>query len=362
MKKLLSIIGLLSALNASAATQNFHSWVAWPAYDTSVSGVTTLANVTLDADGEAIGMIMQAPSDLVISNVVFRTALTTTGGTVTIRVETVGGDGNPSGTLFASGSNGSYAVQNTDDNVLLTSTLGSACLVTQGSYFAIVITAPSGYNGSIARYDDDNNNFPYTTHWTGSWTKGGQRPIIGLSDASGAFHFLNAKCVLLVSQATYNSGTGTNRRGNIMTLPVPATAMGVWAWIDGDGDYEFRLYDSDGTTVLGTVAVDADFRSTANSDLVFHYFNAPIALSRNTNYRLVAVPTTGTDILLNEFTVGAAAQMDSNVGGQAVHLTTWNGSAWTETPTARAEMGLLLRGFDDGTGSGGGTSSHSYAH
>ena len=48
----------------------------------------------------------------------------------------------------------------------------------------------------------------------------------------------------------------------------------------------------------------------------------------------------------------AAAWQDMLGLGQAMHYTSYNGSAWTNTTTKRAPIGLIVSKIDDGNGLG----------
>ena len=151
----------------------------------------------------------------------------------------------------------------------------------------------------------------------------------------------------------FNSASTPDERGLYFSSPVPVRASGIWVYVDADADFDLKLYDSDGSTVLKTIAVDTDLRALVAARIQYHYFPASQELLANTNYRLTALPG-ASSIGLAEFTVNAAAIMDAFSGGQACHLTTRaDAGAWTQTTTQRPIMGLIIDGLSDGAGGGG---------
>jgi hypothetical protein len=116
------------------------------------------------------------------------------------------------------------------------------------------------------------------------------------------------------------------------------------------------LYDSDGTSVLESVSLDANVRIAGTSGLFHTLWDSDVTLLKDTNYRLALKPTsvTNASMFVGEYT--AAAVLDSLSGGSECHYTSrTDAGSWTEDDSMRPLMGVILSYLDDGasTGSGG---------
>jgi len=79
--------------------------MSWPV--PYVSGPDTAGNRIIDAAGEKVAFIFEAPKTGTIDRLLFRTLGVTSGATVDVRLETIdASNGHPSGTLWGTDTNG----------------------------------------------------------------------------------------------------------------------------------------------------------------------------------------------------------------------------------------------------------------
>lgn len=341
------------------ALQALKHGLPFPVWPTSVSGPPSLGNITIDAAGEKAAYVLMATAAKDIHTIHFRTGNVATGDTVDVRIETVdtAANGDPTGTLWATNTNAALVIGNGDDNTWKSATLTADATLAVGDVFAIVVVnGGGGGNIQINTYSDQSvGGFPYGDLFTTAWAKLTAPPLFIIEYSDGSFEpiFGFADFGGPINTNTFKSDDATNRRGNIFQLPFPARANGAWAWVDGDATFTIKLYDSDGSTVLATTAATNAFqRQGTAAALHFYPFLTTATLSANTSYRIAVVPETTTNLTTYDFDVPSAAMLDMFPGGQSCHASVFTSSAWAETTTRRAYMGVFLDAFSDGIGSG----------
>jgi hypothetical protein len=315
--------------------------------------------MAIDAAGEKAANIFMAAVAKSIRKVHFRTGSVVTGDTVDVRVETVdnAANGDPTGTLWATTTNGAVVVAGSDDNVWKEATLTSDATLAVGDVFALVVAnGGGGGNMQIVQYSDHAMAFPYSDHFTSAWAKDDNPLLVVPEYSDGSFEpILGYVDTGAINSRTFKSDDATNRRGNIFQLAHPSRARGAWAWVDGDAAFTIKLYDAAGTGELATTpATNAFQRSAATPGLYFLPFTSSVNLSANTNYRIAVVPSAASNIVVYDFDVPVAGMLDMFPGGQSCHRSVFTSSAWVETTTARSYLGVFLDAFDDAVGAGGG--------
>ena len=323
---------------------------------------------TLDAVGEKFAFIFRAPKTGTIDRVHFSTGAITTGGTVDVRLETLSlTDGNPTGTLLGTNSNGAVVVDDTDDNVWKSATLTTGVSVTIGDLMAAVIVVPAGFAGAIRAVEYDTSvNFPYSAQYTTVWTKSSDSPCMAIqysdnsyADMIGAYPIMG----LVLNTALTTTALVSNR----LNIPFNCTVNGFWAIGDFDQNTIFKLFDSDGTTVLMSGSIDSDVRQAGTGRGWFVKGDAIVTLTRNTAYR-VAIGSTGANGgTIQGFNAGSNAVLDAcgnkdTYSSTAATQTPTGTGDWTDTNTTRYMIGLVIGEIDDGagTGGGGGTTAHTF--
>jgi hypothetical protein len=322
-------------------------------------GTGAFANVALDAENEALGFVCQAPKAGSIDRIGFRTAAITTGGTVTCTIQGVSAaTGDPDGTPIGSGT---LAIADSDDNTWKECTLGTPATVTRGQLIAVVVTVPSGFAGNLSELGTIIDwiggwQFPYqSTFQGGAWAKSLNAPCVAVRYSDETYGPLGTMPVSALAATTFNSGSTPDERGLKFTLPFPARLSGVVLNGIYAGGATIKVYDSDDTTVLTSLALDPEQMAGALAGPARFLLPATVSLSKNVAYRVTLLPSSGTDNTLVNLTCASAALLDALDGGQAFHLCTrTNGGAWDDTLTAqRPLIHLVLDAFDDAAQDGG---------
>ena len=359
------------------AVQNFKN-VMIPDPMGGASGVPSYTTTTwvIDAASEAAGIVLQPPKAGDIRKIWFRVGTVTSGATIDIRVETVSATtGFPTGTLWATNTNGSVAIANNDDGTLFGVTLTADATVVKTDRIAIVIKNPSSSFGNmqIVGVADTSavQNMPYGLLFTGgAWAQIAVSliPICIIEYSDGSYAPQNGLIIAkLVNTTTYNSGTNPNHRALRFSLSVPVRVSGCWLWADLDGDTDLLLvadnWDGTDGNALAKVSLDKDIRGVATGNIGFYDFATAVSLSANTIYRLVIKPTSVTSLSVYDITAGTNAQWAAMPdGGIEFYLSTANNptvaGSWTDTTTSRPMCGLILDGFDDGAGGSAGILVH----
>lgn len=338
-------------------------WIPHPFIRT---GAISFGNMLIDASGEKAAGIFRAPKTGTVSKIGFLTGIVTTGATVDVRLETVDlANGDPSGTLFGTDSNGSQVIANGDDNTWFTTTLTTGPSVTKGDLLAVVIANAGSGDMNIRNCTFDNpRNFPYTDLFTLSWSKDDDAPVFSLEYSDGSYAYsLGVWPISATNSPFFNLSSTPDERGLIFQLPFPFRVTGMWINSDLDGAVDIVLYDDDGTTVLESVSLDPDVRQIPDKRTTLVWFDGTQTLSANTNYRLVLKPTTTTNVALVDFEVDSVVVMESLEGGSNFHFTErTDAGSWTDTVTKRPAIGLICDAFDDGVSVGGGDTVGNVPH
>ena len=360
--------------------QNLASPIVWPFPPTDNSTPGLLSNNLIDADGEYYGYVFQvSPVDdgKSLDEVTWRTGTVTTGGDLDVRIETVDGSGNPSGTLATTNSNLVVSVASGDDDTFFTSALTASHTVSAGEMLAVIVERPtsSTFNGNLASYRRaySGGDLPYEVYNTGSdgknsMTQGSspQPPVMSVHYSDGTFAWVPPAFPFdALSVETWTS-SGVER-GMRFQVPFKAGCCGCWIRGGGTGtggDYRVTLYDASGvpndtdSNRLANIAMDDEHSASDTGDPKFIMFDTVVTLSASTTYRLTVDATTANNFSLYYFDVPSAALMAAAPGGASWHYTLDNGAGgWTDTTTRRPHMGLIFSSLDDGAGGAGGSST-----
>lgn len=333
-----------------------------------IAGIPSFSSFLLDAADEAVGMVVSVPKTGNIRKVGFATRTVTTGATVDVRLETLSA-GFPSGTLWATNTNGSQIIADANDNTAFLTTLTADASVTRGQLIGVVIKNPSVSPGNlnIAGYGDDVVGFPFTALFTGgSWALQSPGPLVSFEYADGTYASSPACYPPSTAITTNTIGTGSTPDvvGVYFKVPFPCRVIGAWAHVDFDAACAVRLVTTAynqgaGTGILGSIDIGADDDANANQVVIYRLFPSDIDLAADTYYRLVVEPTSASTVSVYDLNVPSLAALSAWAGPDWVFTTakdpTGDGD-WTNynSGTFRVPlMGLLLSGFDAGGGGGG---------
>lgn len=305
----------------------------------------------IDATGEKFASILKVPKTGTIDRLGFSTRFVTTPQTLRVGLETLS-SGDPSGSQYGGSAVGTQA--SPASFTYYEVTLATPATAVAGDDVAIVVQ----FNATVGNLEIasgekwGNQNFPYTDHYTGSWSKQGDHPVGHVRYSDGTYPNIGFIPAADMPYIGFNSGTTPDERALKFKLPVPARIRGIWARLGtGTGNFDIVLYDENGTTLATKSVVAANAFSTGN-DPHRIIFNAPVSLRANKFYRISLKPTTTNNVELGAFTVNSASYLDSFNGGQNFHLSTrTDAGAWTDTTTNRPGIELLFDQLHDGENS-----------
>lgn len=338
------------------------------------AGGPTYGNMLIDVAGEEAALVCYAPFTGNLRKIHFRTATVTTGDTVDVRVETVDlADGQPSDTLFGTDTNGSVVIADGDDNVIKTATLTADAAVTKGtSLIGVTIvngSVPGVINIANSNWDNTQRRFPYSSLFAAAaWANNVSSNVYALEDDGGViYHIPGVYFTSTITAATFNNTSTPDVWGVRIKVPFPCKVDGCWFHCDGDGDIVFKLYDSDGVSVLATTDHDSNVRSaTTGGGYYLPFTNDEPTLTKDTFYYLAAEPSSATSITLWRMALPSEASMGSWELGNNMHVAsakdpTGTGD-WTHYNNAtdgfeKMLCGLHISALDDGAGAGGGSKS-----
>ena len=329
--------------------------IGWPPVpDWNTNGFAFSNILLIDAASEKAAFIVRAAEAMTVDQVGWATRAVTTGATLDVRIETVGGDGFPTGTLWAANTNGSQVVADANDNTWFDTALTANAVFAKGDEFAVVIVNPAVSFGNLVVASELPPfwSHPYSTLFTASWAKTNGSPVLALRKTGGAYAFIvGGSPFSAINSVSVGTGTTPDEVGNIFRVPFPARITGWWEMLlpSSARDFDIVLYES--TTALLTDSRDADKCAfTSNTSLQQGLFSGTAVLAPNTDYRIVHKPITALVNSPQSITVSAAAIMDGLNGGQNIRRTErTDAGAWTETATERLLIGVLIDQLDDGT-------------
>jgi len=315
--------------------------------------------LTIDAADEQVAGVFQAPFTGTIDKVIFATQTVTTGATVDVRLETVSlSDGDPTGTLLGTNSNASQVIADGDDNTTFTVTLTTGVAVTKGDYMAVTIVNPTTSFGDIDIIFGRTSNwiFPYADIFTGTWSKQTRTLNFALEYSDGSYHFVAGNSGWTNgANSSFDNASTLDERGNRFNFPFPTRITGFWFHGDIDGDTDAVLYDSSDVAQL-TLTLDPQLReNTAIAGPYQFLFSGTLDVSTGDFVRFVLKPTTTTNISIILFTFASSTSLGNAPGGTDIIRTgRTDAGTFADINTERFSMGLILSGFDDASGGGGG--------
>lgn len=334
---------------------------------------TSATTYTLDATGEYVAWIVDAPKAGTIDRIHFYAGTVTANGDgLRCRIETLNtADNLPSGTLVGGSSEVTHVT--TTANAWNRGTAGLGAVVTRGQAIAVKLASPAAgttFNGVIrAKFDNHkgpgveppNILAPYLVNAlpTGAAVSAGAMDF-ALEYNDGSIPYI--ECAIpasSVATTSFSSSSTPDERGNLFQVPAPMRVIGVYNQIVPGGanqTCDVVLYDSGGSA-LATIALDLDQYRLASVGSSLHYFPTAVTLAANTNYRLVIKPTVTSSITVGQYVLdtsaGTTALREAGVGGTTWQLTTrTDAGAWTDTPDTIACIGLIVDQIDDGAGGG----------
>jgi hypothetical protein len=333
---------------------------------------TSATTYTLDASGEYVAWIIQAPKTGTIDRIHFYAGTVTANGDgLRCRIETVSTTTNaPSGTLVGGSSEVTHTT--TTANSWNRGTAGLGAAVTRGDLIAVKLLSPAGttFNGVIRAKFDNNKGpgvdpvnllVPFVVNALPAATAVSPGAMtFALEYNDGSVPYIDAAIpASSVASTSFNSSSSPDERGNLFQVPVPMRVIGVYHQLVPGGanqTCDLVLYDN-GDSAIGTISLDLDQYRAAAASSSTHYFSSAISLTANTNYRLVVKPTVTSGMSVTQYVLdtsaGTTALREAGMSGTTWQLTTRaDAGAWTETADTIACIGLIVDQIDDGAGGG----------
>jgi hypothetical protein len=340
-------------------------YFALPPIPRSLSGSPqSVSNITVDLADEIGGGVYLVPKTGNITKVWVRFGTVTTGATLDVRLETIGSDGNPSGTLVGTTTNASLVLASSDDDKWIPVTLTAAAAVTRGDHIAAVVVNPSSSAGTFnlpgASDDPAGGESPnYGVNKSGgSWlTKLVVAPSILFEYSDGFACAPGFVMVAVFNSTAFTSASAADEIGNRFTLPFPARVGGAWFYGIGSSGSNGDLVVYEGTTAIATGTIKSVERAGLTA-LYYVWFATPANLSANTVYRVVLKPGATGNATIYDWDLPVATDiLDVLPGGKNCYGTSRvDAGSWTDDTDAnkRYLIGVFLDAFDDGAGGSGG--------
>ena len=247
-----------------------------------------------------------------------------------------------------------------------TGALSANRTVTHGDLLAVVwaITDFGGADSVIINgltSDGNSTHMPSTALFTASWALNTSAPNVILEFTDGSFGCLDATRLAIPAASAINTHTFSQNTASAdeyalkFQFPFPCKVDGAWVVVlfaSSTSNFSLILYDSDGTSALVTVTVDANAIAATSSGRIYAVdFPSEVTLLANTTYRLSVRPTVdGQNVTVYSADVSTANMFQAFPGG-----TTWTqgtqvnvGGTWTDTATRRMFYGLRISSLDDG--------------
>lgn len=336
--------------------------ISWPGNLSEVSGAPSLSTLaTLDAAGEYTAFIFCAREAMTISHVGFKPGTATGSPTIDVRIETVGTDGLPSGTLWATNTN--IVTAAVPSNTYLLSALTASASVTKGQMVCVKLAYNSGTSLIIQRLNtfSRRTNLPYEVVNVGTPTKTAistSMQTVALGSSTSAFYNIPGTFPVSVFSNNAFNNTSSARRGLRFTVPFDCRCVGLRWWNSSSaGDFNAILFDDAGSE-LGTssTAFDGDHTGAVigggSHDV---YFDNAVTLAAGTTYRAAIEPSSATNINISTITLPSTSYQGASPSGDFAHYTTYVASSWTDTATDQVPlMDILIDQLDDGAGGGSG--------
>lgn len=328
-----------------------------PAQSLFTTAVGTATTFQLNGSGDKIGFVFIAPRSETIDVIAVRTSTVTTGGNVTVGIETVdGANGRPTGTLVGGSSSATLTTVTATPATYEVTGLGAA--LTAGTAYAVTLTYSSGDQVFTNSGGNNGEVFPYVYTFDGSTHSKVVSNQIGCALGISTSNYVNIPGFW--GPATYTTTNFTDAGnpdevGMIFNLPFKATIGGAFLSLGvGSANYTLNLYSDPlgSPSAISTIALDPDIRTNAVNAFSMVPFSTPVDLSINTDYAMtIRAGTSGTFSYMN-VTYADADIVKALVGGILGYLVGRqnDAGAFSATSTVVPIIMPLLSKLDDGAG------------
>lgn len=342
-----------------------------PAWGLS-AGTPTFQNHTCDATNDGVGWIFQSQSTEAITHLGFRYgARTGTPPTYIIGLEGIAAStGSPDGTNKTNGGNcsGTFTppASTAWDGLWQWVALSNSYTPTLGELLAITIRHSTGtvdasnyssFTSHVSNVTPGRQAYPYSARLTAAtWAKNNIAAIFGVRTGS-----LRYGVIFESSYTTTTAATTGHRVAAKIVVPAGfgstfklAGVRFVGQLVTGSREVTLNIWNSGGT-VLNSVTLDTDMiASNFNSHAFEFIFSDLIELNFGDTYYIgleVGSPTSAVAIYGTAYS--SSSDFADTDGGSAIILSNFNGTSWTDSPTIRPLMELIVDDWTEPSSSGG---------
>lgn len=325
----------------------------------------SVATQLINEDGDQCAFVFEVPVTGTIIAVGFGIGTVTTPANLSVGLETLGTDGNPSGTAY-----GGSAPKTDFDPTGLANTFQWATLATAatgataGNRVAAVIKAAGVGSLSLYLMSGVNNilvapgaYLDFYDETGAAWSKGNTCLVLGLKYSGDVIYTFGAAAAIKARAAViYNIDTATfDEYALKFKLPFKARLKGVSVTMQVQATEDFAVKLFEGTTERATSGIiDGDHSLGQGAHRVL--FTTPYTIAADTWYYLSLLPNTTNAISLETFNIQVAADMAGVDGGiNLIMGKRLNGGAWTDVDTSRPWIHAIIDQVDDGAAAGGGS-------
>ena len=180
-----------------------------------------------------------------------------------------------------------------------------------------------------------------------AWTKQAEGPLVFFRYSDGSY----GKSLDLPhgyhSWGFMHSGSTPNECGAVFQLPTSVRTVGAeWLGSDANCDVVVTLYSESDQVLAQAAMMGACLPGIRRHRVTW---GSPVTLQANTTYRLTIRPTTTTYVRYHSAGAPSNEAMDQLPGGRLWYGTQRTfGGAWTDEPTNRYNLGLVLDGVAGG--------------
>lgn len=321
--------------------------IIWP---TEITAYTSIATFAIDAAGEKLAMLFQVPETGAYDAYDFSVSTVGTSGTVRCRLETIGSDGMPTGTLVAAGAEGTSNITATGWRRV---TFGTPPNLTRGQFVAAVLQHEGdSMNIGVRRVAQvPATAFPCSAQNVGgTWTKAASVVPSILRMDNGAYKYLPG---VVPYQSNDNATYAINEEvGNKIVMPFGCSITGLVYVINYTGTnfptVVAKLYDSS-DNLLASKTIPTKVGATLNNATFIARFNDPVTVEAGDLIRAVIQ---GTDATLTVRGMFWSSVLQVAIPGGGNNLLTTqraNGAgAWTDDLNNRRAVHLLINELHDG--------------
>jgi hypothetical protein len=324
-------------------------------------GSFSFLDTVIDASGEKVGFVFQAPKSGVLHGFEFRLAgsppVAANGLRLSFRNMDPASLGADLSTTLAYRTTGAISAVGwirtdimTDDGT----DTGTPLTVTRGQKVACLIEFENFTAGDTCTMRNLSchtvGSLHTIAHIGGTWTgSSASSPIAALKYQDGTYPSLGGNIYPIssgTSSYSLSSSTTPDELAMRFSFPTDVLIGAAWVRVDLDADMDLILYDG-ADNVIESISILSIHRG-ANLGVIMEYvFTQPRRISANETYRLSLKPTTTTNSTVYCYTADQPEMLELLEGGALWALSSrTDGGDWADSSTVRPWMGVRIVGID----------------